>query len=151
MMPSKFELERYNPSKTGGTLTQHLEKLIDAGLVMRVSIPSGERSRSGPSSFFVLTNEGYELLEQHRVFLPIKKEIRQDHAEVPKPEKVKQYELAKRPKVNVEYDHPLAGGESKVVDPLDHADDYDELTWDDNAIENKTRKDDHREAIMWGK
>jgi DNA-binding HxlR family transcriptional regulator len=132
MMPSKLELDRYNPGLTGGTLTGHLSKLIDQDIVKRVSISRGKRTRSGPSTFYILTDEGYEFLTYHQIFIPIKQEIRQDHAEVRKPERVRQYEQAKRPTVDLSYDHPLndKSQSNEIVDPVNYADDFDDLDWE---------------------
>lgn len=117
MMPSLKELDHYNPSKSAGTLSGHLDKLIDAGIVRRMTLPQGRRQRNLPSTFYTLSDEGYELLERHSLFLPNLDEIRADHAHVEKSETVKRYEQAPRPTADVGYDHPLKGDGMTIVVP----------------------------------
>lgn len=147
MMPSKLELDRYNPSKSPGTITGHLNKLTDEGVLIRAVIPQGERSRSGPTAFFALTDRGYSLLEKHSVFIPKLDEIRYDHARVTKPDKVKQYELALRPTINVEYNHPLEGDGLEVADPVEYADDFDDFDWDNQVEEESSQLEDKKGMI----
>lgn len=121
MMPSKRELDYYNPSKSSGTISEHLDKLIDAGILVRVIVPQGQRERDLPNTFFTLSSEGYSLLSSHSLFLPNCDEIREDHNKVDKTEEIKRYEQARRPTVDVGYSHPLQGDGISVVDPTEYA------------------------------
>lgn len=119
MMPSLKELDHYNPSKSAGTISGHLDKLIDGGIVRRMTLPQGMRNRSLPSTFYILSDVGYELLERHSLFIPDIDEIRADHARVEKTDTVKRYEQAPRPTADVEYAHPLKGDGMTIVTPSD--------------------------------
>ena len=120
MMPSPTELDYYNPSKTKGTISGHTDKLVEAEVVMRVVIPQGERQRDYPDTFVTLTDKGYNLLQEHSVFLPALETIKRDHERVEKTDQIRKYEFAPRPTVNVEYDHPLNGDGISVVNPEQH-------------------------------
>ncbi|QIO25572.1 hypothetical protein [Haloarcula sp. JP-L23] len=128
MMPSKSELDYYNQSKSAGTISGHLDKLIDADIAMRIVMPQGKGTRDGPSAFFTLTDEGYATLEHHALFVPDLDEIRSDHARVEKTDEIIEDENAHRPTILVEYDHPLKGDGRSVVDPCEYAADFDEWT-----------------------
>lgn len=134
MMPSLKELSYYNPRKTG-TVSGHIEKLVDAGIVMRVTLPQGERRRDLPSTFFTMSDHGYELLDQHNIFLPALVKIREDHARVEKTAEIEKYENAPRPTVDVEYPHPLKGDGEEIVDPRNE--DEDRCDWDDVSDSGK--------------
>lgn len=123
MMPSLKELDHYNPDKTMGTISGHVDKLVDAGIVRRVTVPQSYRQKNLPETFFILSDGGYDLLENHSLFLPEKEEIKQDHARVEKPDRIKEAERAPRPTVDVEYEHPLKGDGRTVVEPADDSDD----------------------------
>lgn len=119
MMPSLKEIDYYNPSKSLGTLSGHLDKLIDSGIVRRLTLPQGDRARDRPSTYFVLSDEGYQLLERHALFFPSLREIREDHASVEKTDQIEQFELALRPTADVEYAHPLRGDGITTVNPAE--------------------------------
>lgn len=116
MMPSPTELDYYNPSKSKGTISGHVDKLVDAGVLMRAVIPQGERQRDYPDTFVTLTDKGYKLLEEHSLFMPAIDDIRRDHEQVEKTAEIKKCEFAPRPTVNVDYDHPLNGDGVSVVE-----------------------------------
>lgn len=66
--PSKKEIEYYNPSVASSTLTGHLNKLEELGL-----IKSAERDREGlekgaPYRFFRLTDEARELFDRNNLY-----------------------------------------------------------------------------------
>lgn len=128
MMPSKSELDYYNQSKSAGTISGHLDKLIEADIAMRIVMPQGKGTRDGPSAFFTLTDEGYATLDYHALFIPDLDEIRSDHARVKKTDDIIEDENAHRPTILVEYDHPLKGDGRSVVDPCEYAADFDKWT-----------------------
>jgi len=133
MMPSKGELDYYNQSKSAGTISGHLDKLIEADVAMRIVMPQGKGTRDGPSTFFTLTDEGYTTLKHHAVFVPDLDEIRSDHARVEKTDKIIEDENAHRPTILVEYDHPLKGDGRSVVNPCEYATDFDKWTKQANS------------------
>ena len=66
--PSKKEIEYYNPSVASSTLTGHLKKLEELGL-----IEAAERDREGlekgaPYRFFRLTDEARELFDRNNLY-----------------------------------------------------------------------------------
>jgi DNA-binding PadR family transcriptional regulator len=128
MLPSLKELNYYNPRKSTGTISEHLDKLVDANIVMRVFLPQGERSRNLPSTFFTLTDEGFELLEYHSILVPALDKIRADHARLERTDDVLRYERAPRPTVDVKYSHPLKGDGLTIVDPME-AGDFDDALY----------------------
>lgn len=116
MMPSLQEFSEYNPKWSKGTISGHLDKLVDGGVLMRVYLPQGERQRDRPSTYYTLTDQGYELLDRHRLLLSNLDEIRDRHARVEKTDTLARLEDAPRPTVNVDYDHPLQGDGRSVVE-----------------------------------
>lgn len=61
---SATELDYRNPSLESSTIQYHLHKLEDAGIVERLKLPKGERSRDLPSTFWAVTEKGQNLLRQ---------------------------------------------------------------------------------------
>lgn len=117
MMPSLQEFNDYNPKWSKGTISGHLDKLVDGGVFMRVYVPQGKQQRDLPSTYYTLTDQGFELLERHRLLLPHLEEIRDDHARVEKTDTLARLKDAPRPTVNVSYDHPLKGDGRSIVEP----------------------------------
>lgn len=97
-MPSLKELAYMNPSvKNEATIRDHLGRLMEAGIVEQVQLPSEKRSRDSPYTFYRLTEEGRNLLEKHSIIVPDEEQIKQEYQEVEKPEDIKRYEEAERP------------------------------------------------------
>lgn len=93
--PSKKELEFYNPSVAASTLTGHLHRLEDVGLIEVV-----EREREGlekgqPYRFFRLAEQGRELFDRNNLFEP--EAYRALFAEVEKPGEIEAAEAVERP------------------------------------------------------
>lgn len=63
-LPSLKELNYLNPSKSKSTIREHLERLIETGVVAERTLPEDERSRDLPWRFYGLTEEGRDLLGQ---------------------------------------------------------------------------------------
>lgn len=122
MMPSMTEIDYYNPSKSTGTISGHIDTLIENGIVRRLTLPQGARQKGYPDAFFVLSDTGYKLLKQHSLYLPYADEIKSDHERTEKTDKIKRYECAPRPTADVEYDHPLQGDGMTVVAPANRDD-----------------------------
>ena len=102
MMPSFEEIAYYNPNKGKSTISEHIDTLLDAGIVEQQTLPAGKRESHLPSTFYTLTDEGYDLLGRHSLFFPQLGEIRSDHARVRKTEKIRRFERAPRP-IDFEY------------------------------------------------
>ena len=93
--PSKKELEFYNPSVAASTLTGHLHRLEDIGLIEVI-----ERDREGlekgqPYRFFQLTTAARELFDRNNLFEP--EAYRALFAEVEKSSEIEAAEAVERP------------------------------------------------------
>ena len=65
--PSMREFEHYNPSYKRNTIQYHLNRLVEVGVVEKVTLPAGQRKRDLPSTFYRLTDEGRTLLDHHNL------------------------------------------------------------------------------------
>ena len=63
--PSVREFDYLNPDVKQSTIEYHLQELVEGGVVEKITLPKGERKRDLPSTFYGLTDEGYDLLERH--------------------------------------------------------------------------------------
>ena len=97
MSPSFDELNYMNPSKSRSTVRGHLEKLINDGIVKKLILTEDERQRDDPYIFFTLTEEGWELLKEHSLFVDEIDEIRSQYEAVNKTEFIQSCEEAPRP------------------------------------------------------
>ena len=66
--PSKKELEYYNPSVAASTLTDHLIRLEEVGLVEVVERDRKGIERGQPYRFFRLTDAARELFDRNNLF-----------------------------------------------------------------------------------
>jgi DNA-binding HxlR family transcriptional regulator len=67
-LPSLRELELMNPSLGRTTIHEHLEKLIDVGVIERVENHDTSDNPDVPSKFYGLTDQGREVLEGTGLF-----------------------------------------------------------------------------------
>lgn len=95
-LPSLKELSYVNPSKSDGTIYEHLRTLIGAGIVVSHELPSDERSRDLPYKFYGLTDGGRDFLEDHGL-LRAEATLEEAYEAVEKPERIDRYETAPRP------------------------------------------------------
>lgn len=65
--PSMREFEHYNPSYKRNTIQYHLDRLIEIGVVEKLTLPAGQRKRDLPSTFYGLTDDGRDLLARHNL------------------------------------------------------------------------------------
>lgn len=68
--PSKKELGYYNPSVAASTLTDHLNRLREVGLVEVIERDREGLSRGQPYRFFQLTDAARELFDRNNLFDP---------------------------------------------------------------------------------
>jgi len=68
--PSKKELEYYNPSVAASTLTDHLSRLEEVGLVEVVKWDREGLERGQPYRFFQLTEAARELFDRNNIYDP---------------------------------------------------------------------------------
>ena len=95
-LPSVREFDHLNPESKRSNIEYHLGELIEAGIVERVTLPKGERRRDLPSTFYGLTDEGYDVLERHGLLeeRPVWKAV---NRRVEKPPEIREAEALERP------------------------------------------------------
>jgi predicted ArsR family transcriptional regulator len=77
------------------TIHQHLDVLVDAGVVEVVEFPVGERQNGRPNKFYGITETARELFDRNNVFL--EGHWRELYERVDKPGEIKEAEAAPRP------------------------------------------------------
>ncbi len=95
-MPSLKELEYANPSKSKSTIRNHLDKLIDAGVVETVKLPKENRQRDLPHKFYRLTESGEKFLEEHDL-RRAEETLDEMHSMLEKTPQIQKYVNAPRP------------------------------------------------------
>jgi DNA-binding transcriptional ArsR family regulator len=93
--PSKKELEYYNPSVAASTLTDHLSRLADVGLVEAVERDREGLERGQPYRFFRLTAAARELFDRNTLYDP--ETYRELFVDVKKSAEIEAAEAVKRP------------------------------------------------------
>lgn len=94
-MPSVAELDHTNPRVERSTIDEHLEKLMKAGVVGKAQLPTGERHRDLPYTFYYITEMGREFLDRNDV---LDEEVWTDQYErVEKPPEIREIEAMTRP------------------------------------------------------
>lgn len=91
------ELDYLNPGVERSAISEHLARLVDAGVLGKTEIPVGERSRDLPHTFYHVTDEGRALFDRNGIFDP---EVwREQYARVEKTEEIERIEAMDRPAV----------------------------------------------------
>ncbi|WP_256948745.1 ArsR family transcriptional regulator [Halorubrum ezzemoulense] len=93
--PSKKELEYYNPSIAASTLTDHLIRLEEVGLIEVIERDREGLERGQPYRFFQLTDAARELFDRNNLFEP--DAYRELFAEVEKTDEIEAAEGVERP------------------------------------------------------
>ena len=93
--PSKKELEYYNPSIAASTLTDHLIRLEEVGLIEAIEQDREGLERGQPYRFFQLTDAARELFDRNNLFEP--DAYRELFAEVEKTDETTAAEGVERP------------------------------------------------------
>ena len=91
-IPSKKELEYYNPNVASSTLTDHLVRLEEVGLIEVVERDREGLERGQPYRFFQLTDAARELFDRNNLFEP--DAYRELFAEVEKTDEIKPPKLS---------------------------------------------------------
>lgn len=104
-MPSIKELVYVNPDKSRSTIREHLDKLIEQGVVKELEAEDAKRNH--PKKFFTLTKQGRDILEEFNL-LSLEKTLQYVYDNMEKTEEIKRYEKAPRP-------DPDAGDEPVTV------------------------------------
>lgn len=95
-MPSLKELNYANPSKSKSTIRNHLQKLINAGIVQAVELPKEHRQRDLPYRFFQLSELGRDFLETHDL-VQAEETLKEMHSMLEKTPQIQKYIEAPRP------------------------------------------------------
>jgi len=95
-LPTLKELDYVNPSKSRTTIRQHLEELVDAGIVEEVLLSEERRRNDRPYKFYGLSEEGRAFLEEHKL-LRAEDTLREIYDRVEKTDEIERYEAAPRP------------------------------------------------------
>ena len=95
-MPSVREFDYLNPDVKRSNIEYHLGKLVEAGLVEKLTLPTGDRKRDLPSTFYGLTEYGRSVLDGHGLLdeQPVWKAVNQ---RVEKPPEIRDAEEMPRP------------------------------------------------------
>ena len=95
-LPSLRELELLNPSLSRSTIHEHLQKLIDVGVVERVANTETMDDPDVPSKFYGVTVEGRGVLEGTGLF-DAADTLKHYYSQVQKTEEHERHEAAPRP------------------------------------------------------
>lgn len=95
-LPTLKELDYVNPSKSQTTIRQHLQQLVDAGIVKEVLLPDDRRQNDLPYKFYGISESGRQFLEEHKLYRA-QDTLQEIYGRVEKTEDIKRYETAPRP------------------------------------------------------
>lgn len=95
-LPSLKELNYFMPDTSKSTIRNHLDRLIDSGMVAKVPLPEEERTRDNPKKFYGLTEECYNLLKETGL-LSAEKALQETTLDTQLTPTVEQYMDAPRP------------------------------------------------------
>ncbi|GAB7020850.1 winged helix-turn-helix domain-containing protein [Halostagnicola bangensis] len=95
-LPTLKELNYVNPSKSQTTIRQHLQQLVDAGIVDEVRLSEDHRQNDLPYTFYGISDSGQQFLENHKL-LRAQDTLREIYDRVEKTDDITRYETAPRP------------------------------------------------------
>lgn len=95
-LPTLKELDYVNPSKSQTTIRQHLQQLVDAGIVEEALLPEDRRKNDLPYKFYGISESGRQFLEEHKL-LRAQDTLREIYDRVEKTDDIERYETALRP------------------------------------------------------
>lgn len=95
-LPTLKELDYVNPSKSQTTIRQHLQQLVDAGIVEEVLLSEDRRKNDLPYKFYGISESGRQFLEEHKL-LRAQDTLREIYDRVEKTDDIERYESAPRP------------------------------------------------------
>ena len=95
-LPTLKELDYVNPSRSQTTIRQHLQRLVEAGIVEKVELPEDRRQNNLPYTFYGISEEGRRFLEEHRL-LRAEETLQKIYDRVEKTAEIERYESAPRP------------------------------------------------------
>ncbi|MBP1923746.1 DNA-binding transcriptional ArsR family regulator, partial [Halorubrum alkaliphilum] len=92
-LPTLKELDYVNPSKSQTTIRQHLQQLVDAGIVKEVLLPDDRRQNDLPYKFYGISESGRQFLEEHKLYRA-QDTLQEIYGRVEKTKDIKRYETA---------------------------------------------------------
>jgi DNA-binding HxlR family transcriptional regulator len=95
-LPTLRELDYVNPGRSRTTIRQHLDRLVDAGIVEEFVLPEDRRQNDLPYKFYGLSDRGRAFLEEHKL-LRAEDTLREAYDRVEKTDEIRRYEAAPRP------------------------------------------------------
>jgi len=95
-LPTLKELDYVNPSKSQTTIRQHLQQLVDTGIVEEVLLPENRRKNDLPYKFYGISENGRQFLDEHKL-LRAQNTLREIYDRVKKTDDIERYETAPRP------------------------------------------------------
>ena len=95
-LPTLKELDYVNPSKSQTTIRQHLQQLVDVGIVEEVTLPKDRRRNDLPYKFYGISEGGRKFLDEHGL-LRAEETLQTVYERVEKTEQIERYETAPRP------------------------------------------------------
>lgn len=95
-MPSVREFEYYNPGLKRNAIHYHLNRLVELDVVEKRKLPTGERTRDLPSTFYALSTVGRRFLDHHNL-LAEETAWRAVHENVQKTPEIERIESMPRP------------------------------------------------------
>lgn len=95
-LPTLKELDYVNPSKSQTTIRQHLQQLVDAGIVEEVLLSEDRRQNDLPYKFYGISESGRQFLEEHKL-LRAQDTLREIYDRVERTDDINRYEAAPRP------------------------------------------------------
>lgn len=95
-LPTLKELDYVNPSRSQTTIRQHLQQLVEAGIVEEVALPKDRRQNNLPYKFYGISEEGHKFLADHKL-LRAEETLQTIYERVEKTEEIERYETAPRP------------------------------------------------------
>jgi DNA-binding transcriptional ArsR family regulator len=95
-LPTLRELNYVNPSKSQTTIRQHLQQLVDVGIVEEVTLPNDRRQNDLPYKFYRISDEGQTFLDEHGL-LRAEETLQTIYDQVEKTATIERYETAPRP------------------------------------------------------
>ena len=93
-LPAMKELE-FSTGLHRTTIREHMDVLIETGIVEVVEIPIGERSKGEPSKFYGITNMARHIFDRNNIFH--EQHWQELYERVDKPEEITMAESAPRP------------------------------------------------------
>ncbi len=95
-LPTLKELDYVNPSKSQTTIRQHLQELVNVGIVEAVALPKGQRQNDLPYKFYGLSEDGRAFLKEHGL-LRAEETLTELYTTIEKTDTIQRYETAPRP------------------------------------------------------